>query len=565
MYLKWPLRYAYVIFVFIALFYPYLLQESLIITPKAVQQSNLSKFIISNKINDARDDLENVLSITHHNTATAQEGLTIFGVWRVSSPNVEHFIDSMIVIADMEGNIKSLLQFPISKGIAWDPEFINSTTFVYILTSNSLQLHNIKTKNTEVLPISPGHHDVEYNPITDTFLTVYFTHYGYYMDKPLLFDDIYEHDRNGNVVWYWNSSTHIPFNETEFTKEAFFERFQWTHANTIFWDIEDHSIYYNCRHLDTFYKIDYPSGEILWSAGRLGNLRMFDKQGKEKQSLFYHSHAVEVIGPNRYIIFDNDYFNTTRENPREPGISRMIEVIVNEETKTMNETWSWSAPADYFGEVWGDADRLPNRNRLGTFGVTNHTAYITEVDPHDNIVWELALEQGKWDYLGIYNADRFFEAPLVEVDQTEVTLAPDEDLMLQVRTWDTFDTRITRKGYLTIEEKNKVLKSVDFEYLPHWQETLINVSISSLGNTSRTLNLIITNEDGLSTNTPISINGGASEETTSTTFSSESDMTISTSDEDKISSEHVTTSWEFLSLIVGFMLINTFRRRGDKT
>ncbi|MFX1284657.1 MAG: aryl-sulfate sulfotransferase [Promethearchaeota archaeon] len=351
---------------------------------------------------------------------------------------------------------------------------------------------------------------MEYNPISDTFLTVYFTHYGYYEDKPLLFDDIYEHDRDGNVIWFWNSSSHIPFNETEFTKEAFLERFQWTHANTIFWDIEDHAIYYNCRHLDTFYKIDYPSGEILWSAGRLGNLRLFDKQGNEKQCLFYHSHAVEVISPNHYIIFDNDYFNITRENPREAtGVSRMIEVVVNEESKTMNETWSWSAPTDYFGEVWGDADRLPNGNRLGTFGVPDHPAYITEVDPQDNIVWELALEQAKWDYLGIYNADRFFEAPLVEVDQTEYTTTPDDDLVFQVKVWDTFNTRITRKGTLRIEEKDKVLKSIEFEFQPHWQETLINVSIFDLGNNERTLTLSITNEDDLSTKIPIVVNGGS--------------------------------------------------------
>jgi len=514
---KWFQRNSFVVFVLVILFYPWIIQKSLEIPPKAIQQSKLSKFNISNKINQATDDLENVLSITHHDPVTAQAGLTIFGLWRVSNPTVEHFIESMIVITDMKGNIKSIQQFPMETGgggLVWDPEFINSTTFVYILSPNNLQLYNIHTKNTEVLPISPGHHDVEYNPITDTFLTVYFTHYGYYLDKPLLFDDIYEHDRNGNVVWFWNSSIHIPFNETEFTNESAFERFQWTHANTIFWDIEEQAIYYNCRHLDTFYKINYPSGEILWAAGRLGNLKMFDKQGNEKKSLFYHSHAVEVIGPNQYIIFDNDYFNITRENPRESaGISRMIEVVVNEETMTMNETWSWLAPTDYFGEVWGDADRLPNGNRLGTFGVPNHPAYITEVDSQDNIVWELALEQGKWDYLGIYNADRFFEAPLVKVDQTDFTLASDEDLILQVRIWDTFNTRITRKGSLTIEEKNEVLESVDFEFLPHWQETRINVSIPSLRNISRILNLIITNEDGLSTNIPIIINGGKSEVT----------------------------------------------------
>lgn len=69
-------------------------------------------------MNNVEDDLENVLSITRHDPATVQEGLTIFGVWRVTSPTVENFLDSMIIITDMEGNVKSSLQFPHMKGLS---------------------------------------------------------------------------------------------------------------------------------------------------------------------------------------------------------------------------------------------------------------------------------------------------------------------------------------------------------------------------------------------------------------------------------------------------------------
>jgi hypothetical protein len=448
--------------------------------------------------------LEDILSIPNYDPTKAQKGLNVFTLWHLSSPEVEQIFGSMIVITDMEGNIKLYHEFPGQ--LAWDPEFINSTTLVHILASSNLRLLNIQTETTEILPIRSGHHDVEYNPITDTFLTVYFTQYGEYLGDPLLFDDIYEYDCAGNEVWFWNSSLHIPFDESLFSNESFFERFQWTHANTIFWDVEEHAIYYNARHLDTFYKIDYPSGDIIWAAGKLGDFQMFDRHGNEKESLFYHGHAVEPIGPNQFILFDNDYFNTTRENPVDsPGISRMLEVVIDEESMTMNETWSWAAPAEYFCEVWGDADLLPNGNRLGTFGVP---AYITEVDPKGDIVWELAVEQGIMDYLGVYNADRFFELPLVHINQTDYFLTPDEDLVFQVKTWDTFDTRIARNGVLTITEGNKVLLTVDFAFQPHWIETIINVNVSSLGNGGRTLNLAITNEDGLKTNIPIIINGG---------------------------------------------------------
>ena len=478
---------------------------------------------------DAREELENVLSITHNDPTKAQEGLTVFTLWHLSIHAPElHIIDTMIVIVDMEGEVIDLLKFPIIEEpdlgiLTWDPEFINSSTFVYMLAPTNLVLYNIQTHNTEILSIRPGHHDVEYYPITDTFLTVHFNQYGEYLGKDLLFDDIYEYDRYGNEIWFWNSSVHIPFNEKQFTKEEFYDRYQWTHANTIFWDIEANAIYYNARHLDTFYKIEYPTGKILWAAGKLGNLRMFDRHGNEKQSLFYHSHAVEVIGPNSFILHDNDYFNTTRDNPQEAsGIPRMLEVVVDEETMTINETWSWLAPAEYFGDVWGDADRLPNGNRLGTFGVPTHPAYITEVDPLGTIVWELALEQEKWDYLGIYNADRFLEAPLVEVNQTVSEQInwpnPDKDFVLQVRTWDTFDTRITRKGTLTLTEGKEIVETIDFDFHPHWQETILYVNIKSKGTEGRTLILTVTNEDKLSNHWVIIIAGGASTERVSGWF-----------------------------------------------
>ncbi|MFX0204552.1 MAG: aryl-sulfate sulfotransferase [Candidatus Hodarchaeota archaeon] len=477
---------------------------------------------ISGNMTDAREELKDVLSITHLNPTKALEGLTIFTIWRLymHAPEI-HLIDSMIVIVDMEGNIKHFLKFPDLEepdlgSLAMDPEFIDSTTFVYMRIPTNLVLYNIQTDQSEILSVPPGHHDVEYNPISDTFLTVHFTQYGEYLDKSLLFDDIYEYDRNGNEVWFWNSSVHIPFNHTLFTREVFYDTYQWTHANTIFWDIEENAIYYNARHLDTFYKIDYPSGEILWAAGKLGNLKMFDRHGNERQSLFYHAHAVEVIGPNSFILHDNDYFNTTRDNPQEAlGIPRMLEVIVDEETMTMNETWSWLAPSEYFGDVWGDADRLPNGNRLGTFGVPTHPAYLTEVDSQGEIVWELTLEQEKWNYLGIYNADRFLEAPLIEINQTttEINWAnPEGDFVLQVKAWDTFDTRISRMGSCTLTEGKEIVESIDFEFCPHWQESIIYVNISSTGNKGRTLKLTITNEDGLSTSRFIIIGGGATTE-----------------------------------------------------
>lgn len=133
--------------------------------------------------------------------------------------------------------------------------------------------------------------------------------------------------------------------------------------------------------------------------------------------------------------------------------------------------------------------------------IQEQPAYITEVDLQGEIVWELALEQEKWNYLGIYNSDRFLEAPLVEINQTtskEIHWSdPEGDLVLQVKAWDTFDTRTSRMGSCTLTEEKEIIKSIDFNFRPHWQETIIYVNISSIGKEGRTLRLTITNENGV--------------------------------------------------------------------
>jgi len=75
--------------------------------------------------------------------------------------------------------------------------------------------------------------------------------------------------------------------------------------------------------------------------------KLFDINGNEKESLFYHQHAVELIAENQFILYDNDYLNTTRENP-EVGTPRLIIIEIDESTMEAHEIWSYTAPAEYY-------------------------------------------------------------------------------------------------------------------------------------------------------------------------------------------------------------------------
>ena len=87
--------------------------------------------------------------------------------------------------------------------------------------------------------------------------------------------------------------------------------------------------------------------------------------------------------------------------------SRILEITLDKENRTARESWSWSAPVEYWSQVWGDADRLPNGNRIGVFGTQqkpyNSTigAILVEVDPQGNIVRTYTFPRG-W---GIYRVE----------------------------------------------------------------------------------------------------------------------------------------------------------------
>ena len=95
-------------------------------------------------------------------------------------------------------------------------------------------------------------------------------------DLPFLTDGIREvAPSTGDVFWEWRSGDHLSTDDycpwhIE-TLEIERTRYDWTHSNAIVYREEESAVYLNVRNLGRLVKIDYPSGEILWSMGRGGD------------------------------------------------------------------------------------------------------------------------------------------------------------------------------------------------------------------------------------------------------------------------------------------------------
>jgi len=362
-------------------------------------------------------------------------GLGVFTV-RNESSGLREDIDSYLLFVNNQGTIVKEFYEEDFRGYG-DPQMFNETTLMVSGTRlGYITFWNLETNKQYTIEAingtRTGHHDWSYNPVTDTFVTLGSADIEM-GDVILDVDTIWEFDWNGDLLWEWTLDLEEWINNYESTQCTFSNHsrrgaLDYSHANTIYWDHDTNIIYINPRNLDNVWAIEYPTGKVLWIAGRNGDFTMFDQHGNEKISLWYHSHSFYPVPgePNKFILFDNDLHNATVE-PNIPSgtweggdlksstISRIVEVEIDPETGIMRETWSWAAPSDYFSPVWGFAGRLPNGNRVGCFGSRSNRdgsnsppfpeegGTLVEVNEAGDIVWQVTFPGG-W---GIFRGRRF--------------------------------------------------------------------------------------------------------------------------------------------------------------
>ncbi len=378
-----------------------------------------------------------------------------------------------LFITDMSGEI-------IKRKSSFNSQLkiINSTTLLLGSTGGAT-LWNIYEDNTESLGFD-GHHEFEYNPINETFFTLH--QYNVEIDdQEYLFDKIMEFNATGDQIWSLDTRSFIsytqwcPFNDYELGVPDI------THSNSLFFDAEENAIYFHARNVNTFYKIDHSTGEVIWGLGEYGNFTLFDRKGTQKENLFYHAHAVEKIDEYTFILFDNDFHNQTNSNNKK---SRILEITINETYMYANESWSWIAPSDYYSFYWGDADRLPNGNRLATFGTFNHPntnlgARVVEVNNVGKIVWEMNFPPLEDSYFGVYRCERLRFNPILD-SPLDFKTFPHIDSNVSWQAWFNHRSNIQNKGFYTLYLDGLPLDTGSFKYDKFWRPVTLEFNLGKL-------------------------------------------------------------------------------------
>lgn len=392
-------------------------------------------------------------------------------------------------------------------------KFINSTTVLMGGTAATLELWNYRTGATHTLPVPSGHHEIDYNPITNTYMVLEYVLSNETWDgKYVLYDMLSEYAPDGNLVWQWDGREEYPFNSTIHTSLGINETYRgaadWMHCNSFAWDKTNSIIYLNVRNEDTILKIDYASKHTLWAAGRCGNLTVLDKEGNEVDTLFHHGHGLEELGNGTFIIFDNDLYNPTHPSTmvleNSTGYSRFVEFRIDEDNHTMRETWSWtpSNTSYYFPESGGDADRLPNGNTIGLFADGAYIlgkrdpVIITEVTKCGQIAWELRLPGVNDTYYWAHRLERFYERPLVRIHNSFIDTSQ-QKLLLNLTTWDCIKRDTPTSGVLRILVDGAEFYEQSLEFLPLWLPKNIEVNLTDVPTNPASIELVIENADGI--------------------------------------------------------------------
>lgn len=307
------------------------------------------------------------ISISSYDPENAYNGLTFFTPFR----------DTQFHIIDMVGN--PVFDFDLFGPSTLDADFeVLDDGGILILSSHAIYKFRLPDTIEWYFPAPDSHHCAIQIPNGNIMYIFSYSLDVAGWDSPFLADGIREvNPHTWEIVWEWLAEDHLSTDDYCLEHLTSFyptnQNYDWTHSNTIIYPDDEDAVYLNIRHLDRFLKIDYPSGEILWSMG---------KDGDFGEGLFSHSHDPEILESGRILMYDNG-------NHKEPvEYSRAVEIAYNAEYGWAGEVWAWPDEPQFFDYAMGDANRLPNGNTLITSAIHGR---LIEVTLDKRIVWDMQL------------------------------------------------------------------------------------------------------------------------------------------------------------------------------
>jgi arylsulfate sulfotransferase len=250
----------------------------------------------------------------------------------------------------------------------------------------------------------------------------------------LVGDRIVEFTRSGRVVHEWSLLNILDTQRIGYDSLAGFwdstyrsshgPTRDWTHANSVSYDVRDDSFVVSLRSLDAVVKVNRADGKLVWIFGTPDGWNApWDAKllrGPEATRWPYHQHAAAMTSRGTLLLFDNGNYQARPFSPKQlpaESYSRAVEYAIDATGRLTSEVWSYGGPGDelFFSGTLGGAEMLATTgNVLVTDGAretgTSRWARIVEVTHtkparkvFELIVGDPAQPAGNWN---VYRATR---------------------------------------------------------------------------------------------------------------------------------------------------------------
>lgn len=342
-----------------------------------------------------------------------------------SQPNSNSYIKPSPVIFDTDGYIywyttptstgcldfkyypsSNLYSFTSNYGPSNNPDFfILDENLNYIDTINAIgtleDVHDIQKLDNGNWMISTIYSDT-------LDLTGYtFNSFQGKDNTPIKGFGLQEIDVNNNVIFEWNSNDYIHPSETYDTYGYDSTFFDYCHGNALEED-NDGNILLSFRHLNSIYKINRTTGDIIWKlGGRSSSFSFVDN------NTFSGQHDIRRLNNGNYSLFDNGNMSQS------PKLSRGLEYTL--------DTTSWIATLvnefvhtdSVYARAMGSYQTTINDNKLLGYGlIFRPNPSATVIDNNDNTIAQIYFQDSVVSYRFLHFTPNLPQRPQITCEQT---------------------------------------------------------------------------------------------------------------------------------------------------
>lgn len=208
-------------------------------------------------------------------------------------------------------------------------------------------------------------------------------------DRALIDCLIEEQDAQGNVVWFWRASEHIP--PTWCTHCFWNASLIDAYHHNAFQTLDNGDILLCLRNMDAVVRINRQTDELVWVAG--GPFSDFDIP--DAGEAFRHPHDAHLVDGTHLLVFDNG----TGKNPM---VTRGVEYAIDEEAGTLTQIQEWVHPDGNYASSQGSIQRLEDGGTLIGWGTAasdlSGGGLVTEYDAEGNLRGSIHFPSNHFSY-----------------------------------------------------------------------------------------------------------------------------------------------------------------------